>query len=57
MWFAIAYWIGSCLHYQAMFMVITILLKPKPEAVLYFLLKRELKSLYEILLQSKFFSI
>lgn len=45
MWFAIMYWIDSCLYDQSIFMVITIVLKPKPEAGLDFLLKKELRSL------------
>lgn len=45
MWFAIMYWIDTPLYHQPIFTVITILLKSKLEAVLNFLLKRELRFL------------
>lgn len=45
MWFATMYQTDNCLHNLPIFMVITVLLKPKPEAVLQSLLKRELRSL------------
>lgn len=46
MWLAITYWIDGWLYHQPILMVMTIFLKPKPEAVLDFLLKRELRCLY-----------
>lgn len=45
MWFAMMYWTDNCLHNLPIFMVITVLFKPKPEAILQSLLKRELRSL------------
>lgn len=45
MWFAMMYQTDNCLHNLPIFMVITVLFKTKPEAVLQPLLKRELKSL------------
>jgi len=51
MWFAIIHWIDSCLYDQPIFMVITILLKPKSG----FSSEERIKvSVYEILFQSKF---
>lgn len=45
MWFAMMYRIDNCLHNLPIFTVITVLVKPKPEAVLQSLLKKELRSL------------